>query len=96
MNFQKSEQSIKPEDLIKLVRSEIQQAARPPEQVIYDDVDLRNYLKVSKRTCASWREKGLITYSKLGGKIYYKLSDILSLINQHQIQAINSSLKIRL
>ncbi len=84
------------EELIKIIQYEIQQAKRPPEEVIYDDVDLRNFLKVSKRTTAYWREKGLITYSKLGGKIFYRLSDILNLVKDNEIQAINTNLKISL
>ena len=82
------------EELARMVRHEIQEAKRPPEEVIYDDVDLRNFLKVSKRTTASWRADGLITFSKLGGKIYYRLSDILSLLKQHEIPAVDSNLKI--
>jgi len=84
------------DELVRIIRYEVQQAKRPPEEVIYDDVDLRNFLKVSKRTTASWREKGLITFSKLGGKIYYRLSDILSLLKENEIPAVNANLKIAL
>lgn len=84
------------EEVVRLVRHEIQEATRPPEEVIFDDVDLRDFLKVSKRTTASWRAEGIITFSKLGGKIYYRLSDILSLLKQHEIPAVNSNLKIAL
>ena len=80
-------------DLVNLIRYEIQQAKRPPDQIIYDDVDLRNFLKVSKRTTAYWREKGIITFSKLGGKVFYKLSDILQLLKQNEIQSIPQNLK---
>jgi hypothetical protein len=82
------------EELVRIIRYEVQQAKRPPEEVIYDDVDLRNFLKVSKRTTATWREKGIITFSKLGGKIYYRLSDILSLLKKNEIPAVDSHLKI--
>jgi len=69
---------------------------RPSEQVILDDVELREFLKVSKRTTAYWREKGLITYSQPGAKIYYKLSDVLLFLKQHEIQSIDSQLMINL
>ena len=45
------------EELAQLIKYEIQQSKRPAEEVILDDVDLRNFLKVSKRTIAYWREK---------------------------------------
>jgi hypothetical protein len=83
-------------DLIERVRDEVEKAKRPSEEVIYDDVDLREFLKVSKRTTAYWREKGLITFSKLGGKIYYRLSDILLLLKKYEVPAIDDSLKIQL
>lgn len=78
------------------LKDALHNVARPPEHVIYDDVQLRDLLKVSKRTTAYWRERGLITFSKLGGKIYYKLSDILSLLKQREVSAIHSSIKIAL
>lgn len=84
------------EQLVNLIRAEIQQAQRPPEEVIIDDVSLREMLKVSKRTTANWRERGIITFSKLGGKIFYRLSDILELIKQNEIPAVRTNLKISL
>jgi hypothetical protein len=70
----------------------IERLNRPPEQVLLDDVELRKLLKVSKRTTAYLREKGLITYSKLGGKIYYLYSDVLEMISRHQIRCIRSKI----
>jgi len=78
------------------LRDAVANTARPAHEVIYDDVDLRNLLKVSKRTTATWREKGIITFSKLGGKIYYRLSDILSLLKENEVLAVNVNLKIKL
>ncbi len=87
------------EELIKSVnelKETVASAARPAHEVIYDDVDLRNMLKVSKRTLAYWRERGLITFSKLGGKIYYRLSDVLLLLKENETPAVTSNLKITL
>jgi hypothetical protein len=82
------------EQLVNLIRTEIQQAQRQPEEVIIDDVSLREMLKVSKRTTANWRERGFITFSKLGGKIFYRLSDVLMLIKQNEIPAVRTTLKL--
>jgi len=70
----------------------IERLTRPPEQVLLDDVELRQLLKVSKRTTAYLREKGLITYSKVGGKIYYLYSDVLEMMSRHQIRCISSKI----
>ena len=84
------------EDLVKTIKHEILQNKRPATEILLDDVDLRHYLRVSKRTTASLREKRIITYSKIGGKIYYRLSDVLSLIEKNKVSAISETLKIKL
>ena len=72
----------------------IDQLVRPPDQIILDDVQLREMLKMSKRSTAYLREKGLITYSKIGAKIYYRLSDILLFLKINEIPAFNLGQKL--
>ena len=69
---------------------------RPADEVIIDDVTLRNLLKVSARTTAYWRSKGIITYSKPDGKIFYKLSDVLDFLKQYEVPAVTVNLNIAL
>ena len=40
-------------------------------------------LGVSLRTAQSWRDEGKITFSQVGNKIYYKLSDVEKLLQEH-------------
>jgi hypothetical protein len=79
---------------IDLLLPIVEQLGRPPDQIIIDDVALREMLKMSKRTTAYLREKGLITYSKIGSKIYYLLSDILLFLKQYEIPAFNVGQKL--
>lgn len=72
------------------VKQIMRNVGKPAEHIILDDVDLRNFLKASRRTSAYWRERGEITYSKLGGKIYYKFSDVLALVKRYEVPAIKS------
>lgn len=83
-------------ELFKELKNEIQQAKRPAEEVILDDVDLRNYLKVSQRTTATWRQKKLIKHSWIQGKCYYRLSDVLEAIDRNAVPAIHETIKIKL
>lgn len=78
------------------IKHEFNQLHRPPDQVIWDDVDLRENLKVSQRTTATWRQENVITYSKVQGKIFYKLSDVLEMVEKNKIPAISDTLKIKL
>jgi hypothetical protein len=84
------------QQFIDEMKHEFNQLHRPPDQVIWDDVDLREYLKVSQRTTATWRQDNIITYSKVQGKIFYKLSDVLEMVEKNKIPAISDKLKIKL
>jgi hypothetical protein len=42
-----------------------------PEQDLWDNADIIKNWKVSERTLADWRRKGLINYVRVNGKIWY-------------------------
>ena len=56
---------------------------RPANEVILDDCDVRELLKVSRRTLLDYRKTGKLLYYKIQNKIYYFLSDILYFIKIH-------------
>ena len=43
-------------------------------------------LKISRRTLQAYRDNGILPYSQIGRKCYYKVADIENLINQSQPQ----------
>jgi len=43
------------------------------------------YFKVSERTLANWRLMGLISYSKIGSKIYYTKEDRDKFLENHKV-----------
>ncbi len=47
-------------------------------------------LKVSKRTLQAYRDSGIIGFSKFGGKVYFKASDIEAHLNKHYVKPITS------
>lgn len=49
---------------------------------VLDTQQFTDLLSISKRTALNWRNKGVIPYSELGGKIYYKYSDIMKIMEQ--------------
>ena len=75
------------EDLIMKL---IERHARPASEVIIDDVDLRNLLKISRRTSLVYRKKGIFKFYKLDGKIYYFLGEVLEAIREKGSQHENS------
>lgn len=53
----------------------------------FDNEGLIKYLKISARTLATWRESGIIEFSKIGAKFYYSRDDINNLMVKHHIGA---------
>lgn len=53
------------------------------EDVYLDNSDLLRVLKISKRTAQTWRDEGIISFSQIGSKIYYKTSDIEEMMKKH-------------
>ena len=56
----------------KLLKKEQHQVEDP----ILDTEGVMNLLKVSRRCLQGWRDHGMIEFSAVGGKFYYKMSAI--------------------
>lgn len=52
-----------------------------PEDVFFDNHEFMLLMNTSKRTAQEWRNKKIIEFSKVGNKIYYRLSDIKKLLD---------------
>lgn len=48
--------------------------------------DVCELLQISKRTLQSYRDNGILPYSQIGRKCYYRVSDIENLISKSQIK----------
>ena len=46
--------------------------------------DVCSFLQISPRTLQSYRDNGILPYSQIGRKCYYRVSDIENLISQSQ------------
>ena len=51
-----------------------------------DIADVCQLLHISKRTLQSYRDNGTLPYSQIGGKIYFKASDIDFHLNKHYVK----------
>lgn len=54
-----------------------------PKNVFFDNQEFLLLMNISTRTAQNWRNTGFIGFSQLGNKIYYRLEDILSLLNEY-------------
>ena len=57
---------------------------------IYDNADMMQLLKVSRRTLSTWRETGVITFSQIGSKIYYSQDDIFRFLEKHRVRSMRN------
>jgi len=64
--------------------------ANPLEDTWLDVHEVFQLLKISKRTLQNYRDNGIIPYSKIGGKIYYKASDIQHHLESHYVSINNN------
>jgi len=46
-------------------------------------------LKISKRTLQSYRDNGILSFSQIAGKIYFRAADIEEHLKKHYIKAFN-------
>lgn len=58
------------------------------KDVFLDNQEFLQVMNISKRTAQTWRDSGIIAYSQVGAKIYYRVSDIEELLNKNYIKAI--------
>ncbi len=80
--MQKDKESL--EEIIRRLTLLEANSIRPANEVILDDCDVRELLKVSRRTLLDYRKSGKLLFYKIENKIFYFLSDIFSFIKIHR------------
>ncbi len=58
-----------------------------PDQIWYDNQEFLQIMNISKRTAQTWRDEGIISFSQVGSKIYYRMSDVQKLLDSNYNQA---------
>jgi len=59
----------------------------PLEKKWLDNQEVCQTLLISKRTLQTYRDNGTLAFSKIGSKIYYKVSDIEAHLNEHYVKS---------
>lgn len=59
----------------------------PKKDTFVDNQEFLLLMKISKRTAQTWRDEGRISFSQVGNKIYYKLSDVEKLLDEYYNKA---------
>jgi hypothetical protein len=59
-----------------------------PDSVFFDNQEFIQIMNISKRTAQEWRSQNIISFSQIGKKFYYRMSDIQDMLNKHSIPSI--------
>lgn len=54
---------------------------------IIDNFRFIQLMGISAKTAQTWRDNGIISYSQVNNKIYYRKSDIIGLLNRYQVKS---------
>ena len=78
------------QELLKLmgeIKSVITEKKKDPKDIFVDNPRFLVMMNISKRTAQTWRDEGIISFSQIGGKIYYRLSDVQKLLDSNYKRA---------
>jgi len=54
---------------------------------IIDNFRFIELMGISSKTALNWRDKGIISYSQVNNKIFYRKSDIIELLNKYHVKS---------
>ncbi|MBA4155388.1 helix-turn-helix domain-containing protein [Flavobacterium sp.] len=72
---------------LDFITQQLNSKVSPKKETFLDNQEFLLLLKISKRTAQTWRDEGKISFSQVGNKIYYKLSDVEKLMQENYNKA---------
>jgi hypothetical protein len=78
---------------IDAIHDKIYAKNSPKQNVFLDNEEFLKMLKISRRTAQTWRDEGRISFSQVGNKIYYKLSDVEKTMEEYYNKSFSNSKK---
>lgn len=69
------------------INAALTQKQTTPEETFLDNQQFIQLMNISKRTAQAWRDEGIISFSQVGSKIYYRMSDIQKLLDSNHRSA---------
>ena len=73
--------------MFESINNRLNAKEKEPKEVWLDNQEMMQLLKISKRTAQHYRDSGMISFSQVGNKIYYKLSDVEEMLKKHYNKA---------
>ncbi|MBX7141428.1 MAG: helix-turn-helix domain-containing protein [Chitinophagales bacterium] len=71
------------------VEDMLKEKQKQPKEVFLDNAEFLQVMHISKRTAQQWRDSGIISFSQIGNKIFYRMTDIQELLEKHRQKSYN-------
>jgi hypothetical protein len=75
-------------DRLFAIEQRIEPKGESPEHKWLDNQEFCQLLKISKRTAQNYRDQGIVAFSQIGSKVYYKLADVHALLESTRVAPI--------
>jgi hypothetical protein len=72
------------------LNSTLESNRKPPQETFLDNPEFIQLMNISKRTAQTWRDEGIVSFSQIGSKIYYRMSDVQKLLDKNYKQAFSN------
>lgn len=69
------------------VKTSLEEKQKNPKDVFVDNQEFLQLMNISKRTAQTWRDEGVVSFSQIGSKIYYRMSDVEKLLEKNYNKA---------
>ena len=69
------------------IQTKLTAKEKEPKEIWLDKQEFIQLLKISKRTAQHYRDTGMISFSQVGSKIYYRMNDVEDLLKKHYNKA---------
>jgi hypothetical protein len=75
---------------LETLNKKLEEKQKAPKDIFLDSQEFLQLMNISKRTAQTWRDSGVISYSQIGSKIYYRMSDVQKLLDKNYKQAFSN------
>ena len=65
------------------LNSTLESNQKLPQETFLDNQEFIQLMNISKRTAQTWRDEGIVSFSQIGSKIYYRMSDVQKLLDKN-------------
>ncbi|WP_028284028.1 helix-turn-helix domain-containing protein [Olleya marilimosa] len=75
---------------LDILNKKLEEKQKSPDDTFLDNQEFLQLMNISKRTAQTWRDEGIVSFSQIGSKIYYRMSDVQKLLDKNYKQAFSS------